>query len=248
MLALWGCAVPTTLPRTPLSATTDGILKRLQEDDEGVRTMQAFGSLRWSRGGEKGSVDHAIIIRRPDALRLEALTPMGPALFSLVLRMGKVELFAPSESKVYQGDASVELMERFFALPLKPQEAMAVLCGRVPICAVQRATSRAEGDLLLLDITCQSEGWTQRIRVEPTTQDVVGFNILDPSGDVVFSVNWGDFLEVDGVRLPGEVRAEMPSKGNSLIVRYKDVEVNAPISEERFQLRIPPGTDIRPLS
>ncbi len=37
------------------------------------------------------------------------------------------------------------------------------------------------------------------------------------------------------------------ASGN-LSIRLKDVEVNAPVSRDKFQLILPPGTEIQPLS
>jgi outer membrane lipoprotein-sorting protein len=242
-----GCAPKDLLPiRT--TPEPEELIRRLKGEDAKVQTVQTVGSLKWSREGDKGSVDHALLIHRPGSLRLEALSPLGPAVFSLVIRRGEVEIFAPSESRAYRGPATVQLLERLFALPLAPADALGVICGRVPLCPAERATVQKEGGLWILDLHCRTDGWQQRVRIDSSQGDPVGWNLFDRSGQVILSVVWAGHRKIGDARLPMEIHVEMPQKGNRLDLRLKDPEVNVPVPEDRFRLTIPPGTEIEPLS
>jgi hypothetical protein len=248
LLLLWGCGAGGPLSTRP-ALDAQELIRILQTDDPRVQTLQAFGSLKWDRAGDKGSVDHALMIARPGSMRIEALAPLGgTSMFSMVIRRGEVEMYAPSESRAYRGPASVSILERLFALPLKVNEALGVLCGRVPLCPVERASVSEEAGLVLLDVACQAEGWQERIRLDPARLDPVGLNLLDPSGQVVLSVSWSGYRQFGDTRVPMEIQAEMPMKGSRLNVRLKDVEINAPIPGDKFQIVIPPDIEIKPLT
>jgi outer membrane lipoprotein-sorting protein len=244
-----GCASKSLLPVFRSAAPdSDELIRRLQSQDGLIQTMQTVGTLKWNREGDKGSVDHALLIHRPGSLRLEALSPLGPAVFSLVIRRGEVELFAPSDGRTYRGAATVKLLERLFALPMAPADALSVICGQVPLCPAERTTVKRDGGLWILDVDCRGGGLQQRIRVDPAHGDPVGLNLFDPSGQVILSIVWAGHKKVGAARLPMEIQVEMPQKGNRLDLRFKDPEVNVPIPEDRFRITIPQGISVEPLS
>ncbi len=233
-------SVPTVVP------SFKEIAERLDREDAKLGTLRASGVLRWKRGGQKGRAEYAMVLKRPEMLRLDGFTPLGTSAYSLTMHDGELELFIPSEAKVYQGLASPRSLERFLSLPLEPQQAVGVLCGRVPLCTRDDASVFGEEGWLVLEIVCPS-GWWQRVRLHPAGLDPAAISFLDASGQRVLEIAWSEFRQVGEVRMPTQIRVEMPATGDALSVELEELEVNAAVSENAFRLLLPPGTEISPL-
>ena len=247
LFILPGCAPSVVTPSVSLPLP-EYLIQRLQREDEKVRTLKAWGSLKITRKGERVSADHAILLRRPDALRLEGVSPLGSSVYSLLMLRGEIELFIPSEGKAYRGEATSRVLERLFSLPMTPEETLSVLCGRVPLCPAAEASVEREGEFVALQVLCQSGGWNQRVRFDPMYLEPVGFSLQDPSGRDVLVVAWRAFRSEGGTSIPTEIQVELPQKGDRLSLRLVEFDLNLQVPEERFRLIIPPGTEILPLS
>ncbi|MEJ5374970.1 MAG: DUF4292 domain-containing protein [bacterium] len=253
MLALLVLAAPACAPKAlvrPGSVpSAQELLERLQAQDSGIRTLQATGSLKWTREGERQSVDQALILSRPGSLRLEALSPMGPSVLSMSISRGVAQVYVPGEKRALSGAASDKIMERLFALPMKVDEVLAVLCGRPPLCArVSSVEARAEAGVWILELDCQDSGLHQQLRLDPAHGDPMGMVVLSPSGQLLVSISWSGFRKVDDLRLPTEIRVELPAKASRVELRLRELDPNLPIPEERFRLEIPKEIQVEPLS
>ncbi len=246
-LAALGCTPKALVVKTGVPSAQE-LLQRLQEQDAKVSSLQAVGSLKWARQGERQSVEQALILSRPGNLRLEALSPMGPSLLSLSINKGIAEVYVPGEGRALRGAASDRIMERLFSLPMKVEEALGVLCGRPPLCSPASAQAKAEAGLWVLDLDCRDSGLHQQLRMEPVHSDPLSMVILSPAGQVLANISWSGFQQLNDLRLPTEIRAEVPGKESRLELRLKELEPNLPIPEERFRLQIPKDVQVEPLS
>lgn len=233
-------SVPTVVP------SLREIAERLKQEDARIDTLRASGVLRWKRGGQRGRAEHAMVLKRPEMLRLEGFTPLGTSAYSLTIHDGELQLFIPSEARVYQGLASSQSLARFLSLPLEPQQAVSVLCGRVPLCTHDDASVLVEEGWVVLEMVCHS-GWSQRVRLHPAGLDPAAISLLDASGQRVLEVAWDEFRKVGEVRMPTQIRVEMPATGDALSMELEELEVNVPVSESAFRLLVPPGTETSPL-
>lgn len=247
-MIIWGCASKPALVPGGAPPRVAELIHRLQEEDTRLYSLQAVGSLRWIREGEKFSMDHVMVLRRPGTLRLEGLSPLGSGILSLAIRKGEAELYVPGESRAIRGPATERIMERLFALPMGVEEVIGVLCGRPPLCSHESAKVRSEGGVWVLEMDCPDSGRHEQIKVDPALGDPVSMVLLSPSGQVMATVSWSGYQKVDGLRLPTEIRADLPSKASRLELRLKDLEPNLQIPDERFKLNIPVDIKVEPLS
>ncbi len=233
-------SLPTVIP------PSREIAERLKQEDAKISTLRAEGVLRWKRGGQKGRAEHAMVLKRPAMLRLEGFTPLGTSAYSLTIHDGELQLFVPSEARVYRGLANPQSLARFLSLPLEPEQAVSVLCGRVPLCAYPDAAVLGEEGWVVLEMVCPS-GWSQRVRLHPEGLSPAAISFLDASGQRVLEVVWSEFREVGELRMPTQIRVDMPPTGDALSVELQELEVNIPVSESAFRLLLPPGTETSPL-
>jgi outer membrane lipoprotein-sorting protein len=249
LLLFWGCAPKREiLPPPPLPSTKE-VISSLQKDYSQVRTLQAWAKIKWKGEGQdqRGSAEHAVLLKRPNMLRVEGLSFLGTSMYTLIITHGELDLFIPSEKTMYRGAASPLNLERFLSLPFTAEEALSVLCGRVPICPDEEADIYLEDNLFVLELICRASQWRQRIFLDPSQLYPVKFTLQDMAGNEFLNVTWSDFQRVEGTRMPAQIQVEMPRRGNSLSLRLKEMKLNHPVPEERFNLDLPPNTAIRPL-
>lgn len=247
ILAGLGCTPKAVVSPTPVPSAQE-LLQRLQAEDSRINTLQAVGSLKWARHGERQSVDQAMVLSRPGNLRLEALSPMGPSLLSLSITKGVAEVYVPGEGRALRGAASEKIMERLFSLPMKVEEVLGVLCGRPPLCSPASVQAKVEGGVWILELDCQDSGLHEQLRLDPVHGDPLGMVLLSASGQVLANISWSGFQKVKDIRLPTEIRAELPAKASRLELRLKELDPNLFIPEERFRLEIPKEIQVEPLS
>jgi len=240
-----GCA-PRILPTPEAIPSLGEIAGRLQQEDGKLATLRATGVLRWKRQGKTGRADHAMVLKRPGMLRLEGFTPLGTSAYSLIIHDGEMEVFIPSEARVYRGPATPQTLTRYLSIPLGPAEAISVLCGRVPLCPHEDASVGIEDDSILLEVNCPS-GWAQRVRLDHRMSLPTALSFSDPSGQRVLEVAWGEFQLVGDTHVPTRIRVEMLATGDTLSVALEEVEVNVSLQEGAFRPPLPPGTEVSPL-
>jgi hypothetical protein len=178
---------------------------------------------------------------------MEGLSFLGTSIYTLIIQNDEIILFVPSEKSVYRGAASPPNMERLFSLPFTAEEALSILCGRVPLCPHLEAEIHKDGDLFVLELVCLFNRWHQRISLDPFQLDPIELHITDHLGRVILNVTWSDFHSLGETRIPTQIQVEMPLKGNHLRLTYKELELNLPLSDERFHLQLPQDTEIHAL-
>jgi hypothetical protein len=65
---------------------------------------------------------------------------------------------------------------------------------------------------------------------------------------VLLTVSWDGYRNVGEMRIPTQIRAEIPSRSSRLELRIKEVDINIPMPEEKFHIIVPQGTSVEPLS
>jgi hypothetical protein len=234
VLALGGCAL--VRPVRPLPPRIEGLtaaqlLGRVAERRAARTSLRARARLKagvaglWTR--------QAVLVRRPDEVRMDVMSPFG-----LVLAVGtQRELlwaYNPSEQARFEGEASPANLARFLGAPVSVGDLVDVLMGLPPARVASRPPTleRAPDQRWLVIVPV--EGGEQRVWFDPYT--------LDPrraeeqhGGVVTFTVAFDDYR--DG--FPRELDVSAPGVGSSARLAYDDVELNVPLDGSLFA---PPST------
>jgi outer membrane lipoprotein-sorting protein len=235
VLSSIGCrAKPPTQPLTLDRRVASGrVVRRLA----GIDALRAEVGLRFSRGEESRSTSGALVVQRPDRIRLRCWGPLGVTVLDLLVRDRRATLYMPRDNAAFRvaldrvseeealepGTRSLLLVESLLAeletadLPFRVEPdpdarrgSLVVLRDDVPIARViyDRATLLPEARISLVGPPCE-------IRYE-------GYR---PMGERW----WPRRLTV----ISGDLR---------LAVQLRDVEVNPEIDPAVFEMALPTGT------
>lgn len=245
-VAASGCSsigfIPTPaekiLPKLWESAELIGSLSQRQAQFRSVRTL---ASIQYSGPDGRGGFQEAILVQRPDRLRLETLTYLGSVL--IVTVDGKeIVGFHPREGLFFRGQSSPENLLRYTQIPLELAEVTALLLGLPPVDA--QAPWEKNGNALV---------WSY----SGAGKDVVTFDgqaplpskweRFDYFGDIALSAEFSDYTETPAGFFPLKVSVEAHAKGKRLEIRYQEPELNVPIPVALFTQEKPANAKEVPL-
>jgi len=232
LLLAGGCAtVPAAQPVGADARRALALLDRRWQEFSDLRTL---AEIALERGGERQRITGVLLVRHPDSVRFEALSPFGQPVRLVTVHDGRLTAYDVARNEALVGPANAGTIERVLGLPLDAADLVAVLAGRV-------APPR---DLRVAELLPADAVGPSLQLVTPTQRQRVW---LDPATGVVHRV------ELDGGRLPVRITYlfEGPTPagfdvdaGDAYLtgtVRYRNATLGAGIDPARFLLPLPKG-------
>lgn len=236
-VAVVGCALrgPTTRPLRP--ATAAGLMDELAARRGAVTSLRARARLRAGLAG--AWIREAVLVRRPDAIRIDVFSPAGLA-YALGADGAILWAYPPAERTRYEGAATPANVTRLLGAPIALRDVVDILLGVPP---ARRPTAPPE-----LSVTPERE-YRLTLPLENGVQDV--WFAGDPltvrraeeaqRGETRLRVAFDDYQ--DG--FPHAIEVEAPASGATVKLTYGTVEVNVPLDPALFAP--PPATRVLPL-
>jgi hypothetical protein len=181
-------------------------------------------------------------VAAPNSARLEAVAPAGQPLFIFVARANDATLLLPRDGRVLEHGPPGTVLEAVAAAPLDPSDLRRALTGCADAPDVRSARQVGPDWRVVPDgpgeIYLRREGRTSPWRIVGAVHRVAA-RIGEPAASA-WRAEYHDFQ--DG--LPRTVRlTAVDSKRFDLQLRLSQVELNVPINDEAFTIRIPPNTE-----
>ena len=147
--ALFGCATVTPPRETKLPAPVweaGKLIESITQRDRQFRSLRALAQIDYAGPEGKHGFQEAVLIQRPDRLRLETLTFLGAILIVTVNDKEIVGLH-PREGVFVRGAPTKENLRRYTQIPLELKEITALLSGLPPVDV--NATPSLDGNTLI---------------------------------------------------------------------------------------------------
>jgi outer membrane biogenesis lipoprotein LolB len=244
---LIGCSI-TAAPPTPTEAPTrqwnaSEIIQALQQRDEQFRSLRALARLAYAGPEGKNSFQEAILVQRPDRLRLETLSFLG-AIMIVTVNDRAILGYLPREGVFLSGQRSKENLRRLtkIPLPLEVEEITALLLGLPPV-----NTKAAP----------QQDGNSVSFPAADGSRDIVAFETSDPvptrwerhnqSGESELSVKFSDYATTPAGLFPSRITIESVTQKKRLEIVYQEPELNANLPAEQFVQQKPANVKELPI-
>jgi hypothetical protein len=219
--------------------TPEAFLDRLAADGAAVQTLRGLASVRYEGPAGRGSATQAIVVALPDRARLEALSPLGTAVFLLTIRGDDLTVYAPARHEYGMGRATRETLGRLVQVPVPPQPLLRLLAGLPPLpirpedprvqLAVEGGAIRVES----VDGSFWQRIWSDRDGVAPERGE------LGEAAGLLLTFEFGDHRRLDGAAFPFAVHLEAVTAGTRLAIQYETVRLNEPVEAGLFDLPRP---------
>jgi outer membrane lipoprotein-sorting protein len=221
---------------------------------------------RIDRRDEGGRVHGTVLmfLERPDRVRFDAMTPLGPAAV-LTSDGHTFALMDLREDRFFIGGACPENIARLTGLPLSASEVTGLLLGESPLlpdadetldCAegryvITRRDPEGRHQTLILEVRpgdaarAPSE---QRLRLRSS-------EVRERDGTLAWRMAWDDYRVVEdpdsdatprmGVAMPFRVRFEQPTAGVDTLVNFTSIDLNAEVPDGAFVQSPRPGLSVQ---
>lgn len=233
-LEILGCALVSDSPpiapegvpsrRRDLAELLQGLAQRGRE----LRSLRTLAQVSYRGRDGRGGFQEAILVRRPDRLRLETLTPFG-ALLIITVDGHEVLGFHPREALFYRGRSSKENILRYTRIPLEVVELTSLLMGLPPV-EIQDHW-QAKGDAIQRDL---KGGGREVVSFDPLQAIPIRWERSGPDGRIELSAHFSDFSPTPAGPFPLAISLEDRSLGNRLEIRYQEPEVNVDLPSGLF--------------
>ena len=243
-LGLAGCATVTPPPKAKLPAPEwerskliDSMSQRVQQ----FRSIKTLAQVDYSGPDGKHGFQEAVLVQRPDRLRLETLSFLG-AILIVTANSKELVGYHPREGVFVRGDRTKDNLRRYTQIPLDLEEITMLLIGLPPV--DPKAPVKQDGNTLVFSSTERN-------------RDIVAFESQQPvptkwqrsnaNGDVELSAEFSDYIETPAGMFPSRIVFEANLQRKKVQIRYQQPEINATISPELFSQQKPANVQEVPI-
>jgi hypothetical protein len=243
LLGAFGCA--TVVPPAPQDTTPKvwqpgELAKAITQRQEQFRSLRALARVSYSGPDGKNGFQEAILVDRPDRLRLETITYLGAVLI-VTVNDKEISGYHPREGVFLRGERSRENLARYTQIPLELDEITKLLLGLPPV----------DGAVLTQD------GNTVAFSPKRGGKDIVTFashlpaptqwQRLSPSGKLEMNAEFSDYTETATGVFPLKIVFEAQAPKRRLEIRYQEPELNASLPANLFSQQKPANVKELPI-
>jgi outer membrane lipoprotein-sorting protein len=243
-----GCPKPAVRPYPPPSA--DELMAALRSRAEHLKTLRMTAKVdHMANGGERVRIKVNMLLARGGKLRIEADSPLGGALATLVSDGTQFSLLDVRQNRFLTGPAKACNVARLIRLSIAPDDVVAVLMGGAPLDGKIKSSAwdpnNGGREVLTLSLP---DGGEETIQLDGREKrwDVLRAERRDAAGKVLWRVTNDGFKDHGDVRLPDVEDVEEPPHGADAEIKLRSVEPNLEIKDELFRLSPPQGVPAEP--
>lgn len=214
---------------------TQEILSSIQSINTELNTFKGIGSVKLLKDNQESSFRLAWAGENPDRLRL------------IILVSGKkIESFAANENsfflKSYTGahdfikrNSSNTSLERLVDIPIKTNEIISLLSGKIPLTSYDYANTFKSPDnqTFILELSKSWWGVVERVFLDHEKK-ITGYEMVK-SGKTVYSVSFNEFQDINNFRLPSNIF--IISEDASCIINFSNYYTNPEVEPALFTLQ-----------
>lgn len=243
-LFLQGCGAVRRMGiarRPAVMPTVEQLQATLNARRQIVHSLRSFARIELRDPEGNNISKEALIVQRPDRLRIEVLTFLG-AMFVLTSQDGAFTAYVRPEKRIYRGAASNANMWRYAKIGLPVPDIVNLVLGTPP----QLTPTYSE-------VTFDSDtGWVQLTQDLEEGAYVIWFEgdlpraaeLRDRYGEVQWRAHFGKYRDLDGTMIATRIKLLVPDEAHSVRIHLDETDVNPELEADAFSFKAPEGTTV----
>jgi outer membrane lipoprotein-sorting protein len=246
LVFLAGCTTIRVQP-IPTEVPTQGwqssqMLDALGERREQFQSMRALARVNYSGPTGKNGFQEAVLVARPNRLRLETLVPVLGAISIVTVNDKEISAYQPRDGVYLHGQRSKANLLRYTQIPLELEEMTALLLGVPPV--DPKAPAEQNGNSLIFT---SANGRKDTIAFESNQPAPTKWERSDARGQPELTAEFTDYIQTPSGIFPSTIVIESPQQKRRLEIRYEQPELNVSLSNDLFAQAKPPNVKEYPI-
>jgi len=217
------------------------LITALAERSKQFRSLRALARVDYAGPEGRNGFQEAVLVQRPDRLRLETLSFLG-AILIVTANGAEIVGYHTREGVFLRGEASKENLRRLTQIPLELEEISALLVGVPPVDT--RRPAQQDGAAV---IVAAGDGGKDVVHFYGEEKVPTQWQRIDGSGTVELSARFSDYIATPAGSFPSRILLESALPKKLLDIRYEQPELNAAIPPEVFSQQKPPHAKELPI-
>jgi Domain of unknown function (DUF4292) len=242
-----GCST-VTVPPVPRELPTrqwnpGELVDALRQRDQQFHSLRALARLDYAGPDGKSSFQEAILVQRPDQLRLETLSFLG-AIMIVTVNGREILGYLPREGTFLRGRSTTDNLRRLtkIPLPLELDEITALLLGLPPVNT--RAAALQTGNAVTFST---SDGGQDIVSFETNEAVPSRWERRDADGATAINVTFSDYAATAAGLFPSRIAIESAAQKRQLQIDYQEPELNTTLGAELFTQQKPASVKELPI-
>jgi hypothetical protein len=229
------CATVSPQPRELSSKVWQAgeLIAALSERQEQFRSLRALARVSYSGPDGRGGFQEAILVARPDRLRLETITYLG-AILIVTVNENEIAGYHPRDGVFLRGERSKENLARYTQMPLELDEITRLLLGLAPV--ELRGRPEQEDNTLVFP---SKGGGKDLVSFASHLPAPTQWRRVNAGGKLEMSADFADYVETPAGFFPLKITFEAQTPKRRLEIRYQEPELNASLPSNLFSQQKP---------
>ena len=204
------------------------MIDALRSRSDQLKSLKAVARVNYSSGNNRQSFQEAVLVARPDRLRLETLSILG-SVFIVTSNGQEITAYDPRGGTYVHGQGSRAALAKFTQIPLEVGEITDVLMGIPPV--PPTASSQQQGNSLIFASAPET---TDRVSFESDQPVPTRWERMSSQGQVEVAAAFSDYIQTSAGLFPTMITIDLPRNGRHVEIRYDQPELNGTISNDVF--------------
>ena len=242
--ALSSCATVTTPPVPQLASPqweSATLIESITQRRAQFRSLRSLARINYAGPEGKHGFDEAVLVERPNRLRLETLTMLG-AILIVTANDKEIIGYHPRDGVFVRGQSSKANMLRYTQIPLELEEITMLLAGLPPVDAA--APWRQEGNSLMFSANGRVK---DAVAFESQLAVPTQWQRFNGNGALELTAQFADYITTAAGLFPSKINIDAPLQGKKLEIRFQEPELNATIPAESFTQQKPANVQEIPI-
>lgn len=240
-----GCsttAKPPAPPQLPVPQwESSKLIESIGQRRQQFRSVRALARVNYVGPEGKQGFEEAVLVQRPDRLRLETLTLLG-AILIVTANDKEIIGYHPREGVLVRGRSSKENLLRYTQIPLELDEITALLLGLPPV--ELSAPWRQDGNSLIFSPNGRVKDTLLFNSQLPVPTQWQRFN---SGGALELTARFSDYITTPAGLFPSQINIDAPLQSRKLEIRFQEPEFNATLPADSFSQQKPPHVQEFPI-
>jgi len=242
-----GCGGKNKSTTLPLQITDSRdylteILKASKEDPY----FSGKAKIKINSPGNNFTAKTIFFVKSPASLHVEMLNFFNQPYLFLVTNKKNLQMYIPSENKIYFDKASPENLSRIIGMPIEISDFISIIACRPPSFSLRKSkiTLTEKNDYLIFKIIKKPE--TEEIWVDKKINRIIKY-ISYKDGLPQMEIKYSSFKQFSNRLLPSLIELFLPANNCGLLIDFSSQEFNA-FPDDLFKLTIPNNASVLPFS